>query len=338
MAKYLILSVLLISSTFLTRCFLITHHHHHHRLKAITTTTTTIKTTTRLLPLQKEYRVSSAHASKDKFDSYLSKNPISEEEDFKRYIDYIQNTVAELEEIKKLKTNLLRLCATCDRGFAATKEDNANIADIISSLKFLSPNNNPTRGLYPNNNMSPSNDEGDDNDVPVLEGIWKLAYTTAYDVLSLNGSPLYQLQGIYQVIRSDGNSANVIDLAPRMQTLLPISIANRITSSTRAIVGTTSYARSNTRVGLSFTSVQLKPISLFGVELKNFPISVPSLKINLPQFGLISDSEKNTNNNSSGYFDIEYLDEDCLIISQNQPGGVFVSFRDYTQSFDEILN
>jgi len=337
MAKYLILLVLLISSTFLTKCFLITHY--HHRLKTTTTTTIKIKTTTRPLLLQKEYRRSSARGiSNDKFDLYLSENPTSEEEDFKRYIDYIQNTVAELEEIKKLKTNLLRLCATCDRGFAATKEDNANIADIISALKFLSPNKNPTRGLYPNNNMSPSNDEGDDNDVPVLEGIWKLAYTTAYDVLSLNGSPLYQLQGIYQVIRSDGNSANVIDLAPRIQTLLPISIASRITSSTRAIVGTTSYARSNTRVGLSFTSVQIKPISLFGVELKNFPISVPSLKINLPQFGLISDSEKNTNNNSSGYFDIEYLDEDCLIISQNQPGGVFVSFRDYTQSFDEILN
>lgn len=248
------------------------------------------------------------------------------EEDFKKYINYIQNTVTELEEIKKMKTNLLRLCATCDRGFAATKEDNANIADIISSLKFLAPDNNPTRGLSPNQ-------ESTGGDVPI-EGIWKLAYTTAFDVLSLNGNPLYQLQGIYQAIRADGSSANVIDLAPRIQTLLPVSISSRFMSSTRAIVGTSSYARNNTRVGLTFKSVQLKPVSLLGIELKDFPIAVPSLKIDLPRFGL--NSEQSTD--SSGYFDVEYLDEDCLIISQNQPGGVFVSFRDYTQSFDEILN
>ena len=45
----------------------------------------------------------------------------------------------------------------------------------------------------------------------------------------------------------------------------------------------------------------------------------------------------NDNTSSPGYFDILYIDDDMLIISQNEPGGVFVSIRDTTQSVDELL-
>lgn len=260
-------------------------------------------------------------------DKVNNNNSNNNNDDSKRPAEFLNKQEC-MAEIRKLKMDLLRLCATFDRGFAATKEDAANIADIISSLKLLAFDKNPTRGLTPNQTGKDGS-----GDAPI-EGIWKLAYTTAFDVVSLNGSPLYQLQGIYQVIRSDGSSANVIDLVPRFQTLLPSSISSRISSSTRAVVGTSSYARSSTRVGLSFRSVRLKPLSVLGLEFKDLPFSVPSLKIDLPRFGLNDDD----NANRSGYFDIEYLDNDCLIISQNQPGGIFVNFRDYTLSFDEIFN
>ena len=62
----------------------------------------------------------------------------------------------------------------------------------------------------------------------------------------------------------------------------------------------------------------------------------PGLGFRLPKltaFGV----NNNNNTNSPGYFDILYIDDDMLIISQNEPGGVFVSIRDTTQSVDELL-
>lgn len=121
-------------------------------------------------------------------------------------------------ERANLKSELLYLCSTTDRGFGANSKDSDRVLNIISSLKYLSMEPIPTKGLHPNTDV--------ENKSP-LEGVWKLAFTTAYDVLSLASNPLTQLQGIYQVISSDGSSVNVIDLAPKIQTSLPILIASK---------------------------------------------------------------------------------------------------------------
>ena len=52
----------------------------------------------------------------------------------------------------------------------------------------------------------------------------------------------------------------------------------------------------------------------------NFP-SIPS------SLGGSNLGAESFNENSPGFFDILYLDDDCLVISQNEPGGIFVNIK-----------
>lgn len=137
-----------------------------------------------------------------------------------------------------LKTKLFALAATVDRGFGAKKKERDIIMSYVDELKSLSPTAIPTNGLAPA--FTPG--------IPaLLEGAWKMAYTTALDVLSLSASPLTSLQAIYQVIKSDGSSLNIIDLAPRFQALFPVDLV-KAGSTLRLQVNTLARTRSATRV------------------------------------------------------------------------------------------
>lgn len=128
------------------------------------------------------------------------------------------------------------------------------------------------------------------------------------------------------MIEQDGSSMNVIDLAPRLQALLPPEIVGR-GSTLRLVVKTQAYARTQTRIGLTFKSVEAKPLTLFGNSLNNL---LPSLQAQLPQASLFSGDKGQRGligEDGPGYFDVLYLDEDCLIIAQNDPGGIFVNIR-----------
>lgn len=91
------------------------------------------------------------------------------------------------QQILDLKLRLFSISASCDRGFGASVRDRDVVLEIISSLREFSMEN-PTRGLYPNTDLSTP-----------IEGVWKMVYTSALDVLSLAVNPVSQLQGIYQV-------------------------------------------------------------------------------------------------------------------------------------------
>ena len=100
-------------------------------------------------------------------------------------------------------------------------------------------------------------------------------------------------------------------------------------STLRLKVFTSAYARSEKRVGLTFRTVEAQGLSLFGKSLQD--LSLPSFKIALPQatlFGSSIDEIGMVSDKGPGYFDIQYLDDDLLIISQNAPGGIFISVRD----------
>lgn len=213
-------------------------------------------------------------------------------------------------DAEEIKSQLFALAASCDRGFGASNLDNEKAQNLIEKLRTINPTQKPTSNIYPSQNLE------NGTYVP-LEGVWKLVYTTAFDVVSLAASPLTLLQGIYQVISRDGRSANVIDLAPRIQAALPRFLVGQ-GSTLRLIVGTSSYARSETRVGLTFKSITAKPLSLFGQSVSGF---LPSLNSVLPQSIIRGDGE------GPGYFDVLYLDQNCLIIAQNSPGGIFVNVR-----------
>ena len=101
-----------------------------------------------------------------------------------------------MERRQALKTQLFALAAACDRGFGASTKERDAIAAVIERLQLLSPEAEPTRGLFPHND--------DATDTAPLEGVWRMVYTSAFDVLSLAASPLTIVQGVYQVIRRDG--------------------------------------------------------------------------------------------------------------------------------------
>jgi hypothetical protein len=230
------------------------------------------------------------------------------------------------EDILALKNKLFALSAVCDRGFGALPSDRKAIDEIVDQLRNLDKDKVYTRNLYPNN----SNDG-----IAPLEGNWKLVYTTALDVLSLAASPLTLLQGIYQSIKKDGSSVNVIDLAPRIQVAFPPSLVG-LGSTLRLKVFTSASARSDKRVGLTFRRVEAKPLSLFGQSLVGS--SLPTLKYNLPQAALfgsdVGEKGLTGQDQGGGFFDILYLDQDCLIITQNAPGGIFISVRDNEAGVD----
>ena len=216
---------------------------------------------------------------------------------------------------QELKSRLFSFSAVCDRGFASSPSDRNTISNIVTELTNISPSASPSDGLYPNNFTS--------SPCPI-EGKWRLVYTTALDVLTLNASPLTLLQGIYQVISSNGSSVNVIDLAPRIQSAFPPALIG-LGSTLRLKVFTSAYARTPTRVGLKFLSVEVKPITAFGMRTEYLrPLRAPLPQVALYQANLLNEVT------GPGFFDINYLDDDLLIISQNAPGGMFISVRDDT--------
>ena len=208
----------------------------------------------------------------------------------------------------QLKTQLLQRVSRLDRGYGSTEADRQSVDSIVQKLRQVNPSkDSATDNLFPN---------ASDGECKI-EGVWSMAYTTAFDVLTLNANPLTIVQQIRQVISRDGRSVNVIDLVPRVQSLLPYSVVGK-GSTIRLKVFTSAFARGASRVGLTFKRLESQLLSLFSVD-----INLRLLGIDFPQvasgFGGGADGP--------GFFDVWYLDEDLLIISQNQPGGFFVNVR-----------
>ena len=215
-------------------------------------------------------------------------------------------------ERSEIKAKLLALCASYDRGFGASPKARKQAEELVEELESLNPTNtDAARGI----------DGIDTSQGPApLEGIWRMVWTTALDVLSLGASPVASPGAIYQVIEPP-IATNIIDFIPRAQSLLPTSFPP---SLLRAEVKTRASSRANNsnRVGLNFEAVKLVPVEVLGVKsdfLPPFSVNFPNIKLqDLP--GVDPD-------NAPGFFDVTYLDHNMLIIKQNAPGGYFVSIK-----------
>jgi hypothetical protein len=165
----------------------------------------------------------------------------------------------------ELKSELLLAAAACNRGFGATRADRERIASLFSDLKQLSPTPIATAGI-----------EGGDEagGTCPLSGCWRLIYTTASDVLSLDASPAAGVGAVYQLIEPPHAVTNIIDLYPRIATLLPVGT---LTSALRLRVMTRAAARSASRVGLTFFAARAEPRALFGVDVSSLlpPVGGP---------------------------------------------------------------
>lgn len=77
----------------------------------------------------------------------------------------------------ELKRKLYQLAASYDRGFGSTPKARNEADDIVEKLGLLNPTQDSARGI----------DKNEDN-VP-LKAIWRMIWTSAFDVVSLGASP-----------------------------------------------------------------------------------------------------------------------------------------------------
>ncbi|KAL7552433.1 hypothetical protein ACHAWF_015672 [Thalassiosira exigua] len=224
-----------------------------------------------------------------------------------------------------LKRELYVLAASYDRGFGATPKARAEADDVIQKLAAINPTQNAARGID-------GDAAADDGDVP-LRGIWRMVWTSAFDVVSLGASPFAAPSAIYQDITNPPMAINIIDFIPRAQTLFPSSVSPP--SLLRAEVTTRASSRIGApeRVGLTFEGVKLKPIELLGRRVENLPPlsvdltwprkTVEKLADFVPGLDSLAIGEGENNVDAPGYFDVEYLDGELLVIRQQVPGGAF---------------
>jgi len=230
---------------------------------------------------------------------------------------------------EELKVELLRMCASYDRGFGASPKVRRTVQDLVDRLEALNPTpKGAARGMDGKSSIIDKTAPK-----PPLQGIWRMVWTTALDVLNLEASPVASQGAIYQVIEPPV-ATNIIDFIPRIQALFPAS--SFPPSLVRAEVQTRTSIRSNSsgsrdnyddsnRVGLTFEGVKLVPIEILGVKSPDF---LPSLQVDLPtKFINLEDLPGVNPDNLPGYFDVTYLDDDMLIIKQSAPGGYFVSIK-----------
>jgi PAP_fibrillin len=211
-----------------------------------------------------------------------------------------------------LKQKLLKLAASYDRGFGATPTVRKIVASIVNDMEARNSNNTDVATSILR-----------DDETSLLDGTWRMVWTTAIDVLSLQASPMFATGAIHQVYI--GRSVtNVIDFIPRPQILFPPSLLPnsqwRANVQTKACPpSTTTNNNMNNRIGLIFQAVKVQPMEFLGLDCSMFP----PLTLDLPKLpGMNMDDTT-----SPGFFDVTFLDQNLLIIRQNQPGGMFVSIR-----------
>lgn len=234
-----------------------------------------------------------------------------------------------LDANEALKREIIALAASFDRGFGATPAAIQSVDRLLDRLELANRDSmttsaadlfTPTR-ICNNNNNNQNQPAAPQPPTPTILGKWRMIWTTAFDVLSLNLSPISKVSAIHQIYEETA-VINVIDLLPRISSVL-FPTQNRL----RAVVTTrpNPYYNNNKnnnnsspypppRIGLTFQRVELQPLEVFGWDGR----SLPPLAWNLPKL---------PGTDSTGYFDVTFLDEDLLIIRQNAPGGRFVLLR-----------
>ena len=233
------------------------------------------------------------------------------------------------DERTNLKSKLYQLAASYDRGFGTTPKARDEVNNIIEQLATLNPTANPSRGI---DGISSSSEL--EEDVP-LKGIWRMIWTSAFDVVSLGASPISTTSAIYQDISNPPVAINIIDFIPKTQSVLPSAFSPP--SLLRAEVATRASSRglsTNDRVGLVFEGLKLQPIELLGQKVdtlpplsidfrwpKNLVMKLAELVPGLDPSSIGSSGDENVD--APGYFDIEYVDDELLIIRQQAPGGIF---------------
>jgi hypothetical protein len=187
------------------------------------------------------------------------------------------------------KAALLDAIAGTNRGLLVTPNQKQAILAVIASLEDFNPNPRPLEATH------------------LLEGDWRLIYTTSKALLNLDRFPLYKLGQIYQSIRVETNSVyNIAEIygIPSLEGLVSVAAKFEPVSQKRVEVKFKRFI-----VGLQ---------SLIGYQSPaNFIAEIESGK----KF-IALDSAIN-NDQQQGWLDITYIDND-LRIGRGNEGSVFV--------------
>ena len=187
------------------------------------------------------------------------------------------------------KVELLGAIAGKNRGLLADEIEKVAILSAVAQLEDYNPNPNPLEAKE------------------LLDGNWRLLYTTSRGLLGIENVPLLKLGQIYQCVRISGakiyNIAEVVGL-PWLEGLVCVSA--------------TFEAISSRRVNVKFERSILGVQRLLGYRSPSqFIEEIESGKKFFPLDSNLTQREQ------SGWLDITYLDED-LRIGRGNEGSIFV--------------
>jgi hypothetical protein len=187
------------------------------------------------------------------------------------------------------KSKLLEAIAGTNRGLLATERDKVKILTAISQLEDRNPTSKPIEA------------------VNLLDGDWRLLYTTSRGILGIARFPLAQLGQVYQCIRaSQAKLYNIAEIVgvPFLEGIVSVAASFEPTSDRRVNV---KFERSI--LGLQRLLGYTSPDRLIQ-DIESGKKFVPL------DFGIENREQK-------GWLEITYLDED-LRIGRGNEGNVFV--------------
>jgi hypothetical protein len=187
------------------------------------------------------------------------------------------------------KSTLLELIAGKNRGLLANESDKQAILSAIAQLEDYNPTPRPVEAAE------------------LLNGDWRLLYTTSRALLGLDNFPLLKLGQIYQCIRvAESKVYNIAELygLPYLEGIVSVAARFEATSQRRVQV---KFERSI--VGLNRLIKYESPAQFIAdIELGN--------KFSAVDFNIDSREQQ-------GWLDVTYLDSD-LRIGRGNEGSVFV--------------
>ncbi|WP_337885043.1 PAP/fibrillin family protein [Fischerella thermalis] len=187
------------------------------------------------------------------------------------------------------KATLLQAIAGKNRGLLASEQDKQAILVAIANLEDLNPTPRPLEA-------------GD-----LLDGNWRLLYTTSKALLNLDRFPLYKLGEIYQCIRVNTNSVyNIAEIygLPLLEGLISVAAKFEPVSGRRV------------QVKFERSIVGFQRLINYKSPDKYIQQIEAGQKLTAIDFSLNS-------NEQQGWLDITYLDHN-LRIGRGNEGSVFV--------------
>lgn len=187
------------------------------------------------------------------------------------------------------KAAILDAIASTNRGLLATETQKQSILTAIASLEDLNPTPRPLESSY------------------LLEGDWRLLYTTSKALLNLDRFPFYQLGQIYQCIRVETSSVyNIAEIygIPSLEGMVSVA-AKFVPVSERRV-----------QVKFQRSIIGLQKLMAYNSPATFIQQIESGKKFTAFDFPINSDQQQ-------GWLDITYIDDD-LRIGRGNEGSVFV--------------